>query len=61
MLAKAVGNDYKVPNRNRIGGELLNLNFESQRDHNRKMILKEASTFGLTWMSDGATVKRMPC
>jgi hypothetical protein len=60
MLAKAVGNDYKILTRQRIGGELLDLNFESQQDINRKMILKEANIFGLICMSDGATVKRMP-
>jgi hypothetical protein len=43
MLAKAVGNDYKIPTRQRIGGELLDLNFASQQDINRKMILKEAN------------------
>jgi hypothetical protein len=36
-LAKAVGNDYKIPTRQRIGGELLDLNFESQQDINRKI------------------------
>lgn len=59
-LAKLVTNDYKPPGRKKVGGELLDLNFKSCQENNMKSLLKEASTFGLSFLSDGATVKKMP-
>jgi hypothetical protein len=59
-LSRLVGNDYVPPQRHRIRGDLLDLNFESYQDQNKQSLLKEASTFGISFLSDGATVKRMP-
>jgi hypothetical protein len=59
-LAKLVNNNYKPPGRKKVGGELLDLNFKSCQEKNMESILKEASTFGLSFLSDGATVKKMP-
>jgi hypothetical protein len=43
-----------------IGGELLDLNYKATVEHIKKELGKEEPTFGIGWMSDGATVKRMP-
>ena len=62
MLHKArlVGSDFKPTDPKKIGGELLDLNFNECQEKNRSAILREAGTFGLCWINDGATVKRMP-
>ena len=62
MITKSrlVGGDFKIPNRKQIGGELLNLNYISCTDQNLVIIEKDAMIFGITWMSDGATISRMP-
>ena len=58
--ARLVGNDFKIPRRKKIGGELLDVNYKSCYNENKAAILKEAPVFGLTWMGDGATIHRMP-
>ena len=58
--ARLVGDDFKPPGRNRIGGELLDLNYDTCMASNKELLLKEAPTFGMAWIGDGATVKRMP-
>jgi hypothetical protein len=58
--ARLVDSRFKIPGRRKIGGELLDLNFESTMQHIKKELGKEAPTFGIFWMRDGATVKRMP-
>jgi hypothetical protein len=59
-LAKTVESDYVPPNRNRIGGDLLDLNFTTCVNQNKALIQKEADVFGVSWLSDGATVGKMP-
>lgn len=58
--AKLVDQTFKVPSRKSIGGPLLDLNYKNFMTLNKEMILKEADVFGLAWLSDGATVARMP-
>jgi hypothetical protein len=58
--AALVGKDYKIPNRRKIGGPLLDLNYENCKETNKVSLLAEADTFGLVWLSDGATIHRMP-
>jgi hypothetical protein len=48
------------PNANKIGGPLLDLNFKMAYERNKEELLKEAGTFGLAFMGDGATIHRMP-
>ena len=38
----------------------MDLNFETRYNANKMALLKEANTFGLAFLGDGATVKRMP-
>ena len=59
-LARTVGNDYTPPNRNHVAGRLLNLNYECCCNENKAALLAEAATFGLQFVGDGATIKRMP-
>jgi hypothetical protein len=41
------------------GDELLNLNFETRYQANKAALLKEAQTFGLAFLGDSTTVRRM--
>ncbi len=56
-LACTVGEDFKMPSRSKIGGELLNLNYEVVYNANKAALCKEAHVFGLSFLGDGATIK----
>ena len=62
LLAKAqiVANYFKLPNRKQVGGELLDHNYRSCSYHNQILVGKDADIFGMSWMSDGAKISRMP-
>ena len=62
LLAKArlVGNEFKCPNGRQVGGELLDHKYGSCSNQNRILVGKDANIFGLSWMSDGATISRIP-
>lgn len=59
-LARCVGSSFRPPNRKAVGGELLDLNHERCLKANDELLLKEADTFGLAYMGDGATIRRSP-
>jgi hypothetical protein len=59
-LARTVGSDFKIPSRKKISGELLDLNYNAVYNENKTLLCSEASTFGLSFIGDGATIKRMP-
>lgn len=59
-LARTVGDDFKLPSRKKIVGELLDLNYDVVYKQNKEDLCKEAQTFGLAFLGDGATIKRMP-
>jgi hypothetical protein len=59
-LARLVGNDFKMPSRKKISGELLDLNFQTVYNENKALLCRDASVFGLSFIGDGATIKRMP-
>ena len=44
----------------KIGGELLDVNYENTYSLNKTELLKEAKIFGFAWMNDGATIHKMP-
>jgi hypothetical protein len=48
-----------LPRSGKIRGELLDLNFETRYQANKAALLKEAQTFGLAFLGDGATVRGM--
>ena len=49
-LARTVGPDYCPPNRNMIGGEMLDLNWKSHRTKTTKDIMAEAEMSGLVFL-----------
>ena len=58
--ARFVDSTFKIPSRKKIGGELLDINYKSCMEMNQLQILSDAPIFGLSWLSDGATIARMP-
>lgn len=57
---RLIDKDFVIPNSNKMGGELLDINFKNISSINKTNLLKEASVFGITLMGDGATIHRMP-
>ena len=55
-----VGSSYKPPARQEIGGTLLDINHKNIVENNKEVLCHEADIFGLTWLSDGATIACMP-
>ena len=55
-----VADDFKVPNRHKLGKELLDINFNSCCESNIRELMKEGFVFGSTFLGDGATIGRMP-
>ncbi len=45
---------------NQTLGELLDINFRYAYDVNKTAIMTKAALFGLSWLGDGATIKKMP-
>ena len=58
--AKMVGPDYKLPNRNDIGGWLLEKNALAYKQGNLEEVTKDAPKFGYTMAGDGAQVIKKP-
>ena len=59
-VCRHVGDDFVVPNRKKIGGELLDINYENTYNLNKAELIREARVFGFAWMGDGATIHKMP-
>ena len=59
-LAKSVSKNYVPPGRNKVAGELLDLNYQLYKKKMGEMLLKEANVYGVTFFGDGATVKKSP-
>ena len=57
---RLVDSTFVIPSKKKIGGELLNINFENIKEINKTNLLKEAVVFGVVIMGDGATIHRMP-
>ena len=60
VCSRVVGSDFEIPKRSQIGGSLLDLNFQTKYEHNKENLLKNAEVFGLAFLGDGGTIKRMP-
>jgi hypothetical protein len=52
--------DLKLPICQQVGGKLLQSNYDAVVKENNVALLSEADTFGLTFLGDGATIKKMP-
>ncbi len=59
VLSK-VASIFEIPKQRQIGGLLLGLNFQRKYFDNKTNLLKSADVFGLGFLGNGATVKRMP-
>jgi hypothetical protein len=59
-LARMSTKDFKIPNRKKVGGPLLDLNYDNCKRLVKEELLKSASTFSLCWLSDGATIVKTP-
>ena len=59
-LAKVVSKKYVPPGRNKIAGELLDLNYELYMKKTSELLLKESEIYGITFFGDAATVKKSP-
>ncbi len=45
---------------NKISSNLLDISFQAIYKSNKRVITEDANLFGLSWIGDGATIKRMP-
>ena len=59
-LAKYASKKYVPPGRNKIAGELLDLNYSIYIKNTCDALQKEADVYGLTFFGDAATVKKSP-
>jgi hypothetical protein len=55
-----VGEDFVVPNCKKVGGELLDINYENTYCLNKAELIKEAKVFGFAWMGNGVIIHKMP-
>ena len=59
-VCRLVGEDFVIPHRKKIGGELLDFNYQNTYERNKANLLKEVKVFGMAFMGDGATIHCMP-
>ena len=59
-LAKTFGTDDFPPNRNMIGGDMLDLNWKSYKIKTTKDLIYRADVFGILFLGDLATIKDRP-
>ena len=45
---------------NKLSGNLLDINFQAIYNSNKRLTTENANVFGLSWIGDSATIKRMP-
>ncbi len=56
-----VREDFVVPNRQKVGGELLDVIYENTYSLNKTELLKEAKVFGFALLGDDATIHKVWC
>ena len=59
-IAATIGNDYNPPSRNEVAGRLLTLNYKTCMEMNKTELVTDAEIYGLQYIGDGATIRRMP-
>ena len=59
-IARTVGNDFTPPSRRQVSGKLLTNNYNSTHEESLASLTDDADIFGLTFLGDGATIKKMP-
>ena len=58
--ANFIDRSFKIPSHKKIGGELRDINNKNCIEMNKEAIMTDAPMFALSWLSDGATIARMP-
>ena len=58
--AKFASKKYTPPGRNKVAGELLDLNYQLYKDKMMENVIKEADVYGVSFFGDGATIKKSP-
>lgn len=58
--AKFASKKYVPPGRNKVAGELLDLNYQLYKEQIMENVLKEADVYGISFFGDGATIKKSP-
>lgn len=59
-LAKLASKKYVPPGRNKVGGELLDLNYSIYIKNTCDALQKEADVYGITFFGDAATIRKAP-
>ena len=59
-LAKVASTKYIPPGRNKVAGQLLDLNYELYKKQMMENVVKDADVYGITFFGDGATVRKSP-
>jgi hypothetical protein len=59
-LARGAGSNFKTPGRELVLGKLLDINYERCKERNVRDLKREASVLGLSFLGNGATIKKMP-
>ena len=59
-LARTFGPNFCPPNFNMIGGELLDINWNSYQTKTTKDLMAEAVVFGLVFLGDLVVIKGLP-
>lgn len=59
-LAKCATKKYIPPGRNKVAGELLDLNYDLYIKKTLETLIKEADVYGISFFGDAATVKKTP-
>jgi hypothetical protein len=60
LLAKCATKKYTPPGRNKVAGELLDLNYDLYIKKTFESLIKEADVYGISFFGDAATVKKTP-
>ena len=60
QMARFMSSKYNFPSRNQISTELLDVNFDTYKNHTIVSLKKDIDIFGLSFYGDGATLRRMP-
>lgn len=59
-LARQVGESYKPPGRNEVGGGLLDSNYITHKEAQMTTLASDLEVYGVALYGDGATIKKMP-
>jgi hypothetical protein len=59
-LCRLLPNKYVLPNRKKVGGQLLDAIYKESFDSSMKTLLTESKIYGVSVFGDGATIAKIP-